>query len=446
MAGFDGETAVQWAKQNLREGCRVELTGLSSEDLNGQHGSISGSYLAYRGRWPVVVDGTGRKLSCKPTNLKASSTATVSTRPQMTKPRRLASCGHCGAEKVLGALKRCTRCRAAHYCNSDCQRAHWTLGGHQEACREQFACTICLDDGEDPLPIQCGCACRDAAGCAHIACKVEYAKHQGLGYHDDWYSCPTCKQDYTGAMQLRLAEALCQRLKGRSAEAEDDLFAQSNLAGAYERAGRFAEANALQQELLATRRRVFGPNHAETLVVAGSLGTTLLSQGKDVEAEAVYRDTLERQRELLGPEHEHTLGTSSSLATALQNQGKFAEAEPVLRDTLAIQERVLGEGHTSTLNTDNGLAVLLVNTGKHAEAEGLCRIGLAHATRTLGPEHPASLAMARTLAITLGKQGQTTEAAALLAATLATQQRVMGPEHPDVQDTAQMLRCYSGKV
>ena len=64
------EAVVHSPTQTLRKGCRVELTGLSSEDLNGQRGTISGSYIAARERWPVVVDGTGRKLSCKPSNLK----------------------------------------------------------------------------------------------------------------------------------------------------------------------------------------------------------------------------------------------------------------------------------------------------------------------------------------------------------------------------------------
>ena len=53
------ETAEQAGEQHLREGCRIELTGLSSEGLNGQRGGISGSYLAAQARWPVVVDGTG---------------------------------------------------------------------------------------------------------------------------------------------------------------------------------------------------------------------------------------------------------------------------------------------------------------------------------------------------------------------------------------------------
>jgi hypothetical protein len=64
---------TQTPTQNLREGCRVELTGLSSKDLNGQRGH-SGGYFTDRGRWPVVLDGTGRKLSCKPTNLKVLAT------------------------------------------------------------------------------------------------------------------------------------------------------------------------------------------------------------------------------------------------------------------------------------------------------------------------------------------------------------------------------------
>jgi hypothetical protein len=59
------ETAEQAGGQHLRGGCRNELTGFSSEDLNGKRGGIRGSYLDDRGRWPVVVDGTGRKLSCK---------------------------------------------------------------------------------------------------------------------------------------------------------------------------------------------------------------------------------------------------------------------------------------------------------------------------------------------------------------------------------------------
>ena len=410
------------AEQNLHVGCRVELTGLSREDLNGQRGGISGS--ANRGRWPVAVDGTGSELSCKPTNL-----------------RSLATCGHCSAEKVLDALKKCGKCRAVHYCDGACQRAHWKGGGHKELCREQFACTICLDDDAYPLPIQCGCGCRDAAGCAHVACKAEYAAHRGPGYHMGWFECPTCKQSYTGPMNLGLAEALWKRLQGRPAEDRDRLCAQNDLAISYMQAGRLAEAESLYRDLLAVRRHVDGPDHQQTLLVAGNLGTTLLNLGKHSEAEVVLRDTLSRQQDVLGPEHKCTLCTAGSLAGALQNQGKDAEAEPKVRHTLAIQQRVLGEGHFDTLSTAYSLALLLAKSGKYAEAVELGRGTLTQATRTLGPDHPLSLRVAYPLAAALGEQGQTTEAVALLTATLATQQRVLGPGHPETLKTVHLLQC-----
>ena len=423
MATADG--SIQSVEQNLHEGCRVELTGLRSEDLNGQRGGISGSYLADGERWPVAVDGTGRELSCKPNNLRA-----------------LATCGHCGAEKALGAMKKCGKCRAVHYCDGACQRAHWKRGGHKGMCREQFACTICLDDDAYPLPIQCGCGCRDAAGCAHVACKAEYAAHQGPGFHTGWLECPTCKQKYTGAMKLDLAEALCTRLQERPGEDDDRLLAQTTLANAHMQAGRVAEAVGLNRDILAVRRRVDGPDHQQTLLVAGNLGTTLLHQGKHSEAEVLLRDTLAGQQVAFGPEHIYTLHTAGGLALALQNQCKEAEAEPVVRNTLSIQQRVLGEGHVDTIDTARNLASLLAKTGRYADAGELARGTLAQATRTLGPDHPLSLLLAYSLALALALcgQGQTTAAVALLTATLATQQRVLGPAHPDTQETAKMLQ------
>ena len=190
-----------------------------------------------------------------------------------------------------------------HYCDGHgaCQRAHWKRGGHKQACKERLACIICLNNEEHPLAIQCGCGCRDANGRAHVACKAAYAAHQGPGYHEGWYACLTCKQDYTGAMQLGLAETLWVRLHGRPAEDDDRLAAQNTLANAYAQAGRFAEAEPLDRDLLATRRCVDDPNHMDTLLVAGNVGSVLLHQGKHSAAEAVLRDTLERNREALGP-------------------------------------------------------------------------------------------------------------------------------------------------
>jgi hypothetical protein len=54
-------------------------------------------------------------------------------RPDVSAARRR-TCAHCGAHDQAGggALKACTRCQAVHYCNRECQRAHWKA--HKKDC------------------------------------------------------------------------------------------------------------------------------------------------------------------------------------------------------------------------------------------------------------------------------------------------------------------------
>ena len=357
------------------------------------------------------------------------------------------ACSACGKQLASTAdnnqdWKRCGRCKQGFYCGKACQVEHWKRGGHKQACTEPMDCCICLHNDGPPLPIQGGCACRGAAGCAHVSCRITAAEYQRMGYHTGWIICTTCNQKYTGPMHLDLAKALWARLKGRSAEDPHRLAAQNNLAIAYTELGHVDEAEPLYRDNHATWRRVHGPNHAQTLSGAGNLGVALLAQNKYSDAETLFRDTLERQREVLGPEHESTLSTASTLAIALQQQGKHAEAVPVMRDTLAAMQRVLCEGHTNILSTTGNLALGLASAGQHAEAVALGRSALPQAKRTLGPDHPSTLVLARTLAITLSKQGQAMEAETLFKATLATQQRVLDRGHPDTQLTARAMEIY----
>ena len=355
------------------------------------------------------------------------------------------ACSACG--KQLGGSTashphwhKCSRCKLAFYCNAGCQRQHWKRGGHKQACKEPMCCSICLDNDGPPLPIQGGCGCRAEAGCAHVACRVQAAEHQKIGYHAGWYTCTTCKQGFTGAMELGLAEALWARQRRKPAWNADRLHAQNLLAGAYSSQGRYTEAAELIRQLLTTSQCRVGADHANALTVALNLGSVLNNQGKPSEAEAVLRDTLPRMHRVHGPEHERTLCTARALAATLQSQQKYDEAEPLLRDTLAIQRRVHGDGHSETLMTCRDSAKMLTDMRRCSDAEELSRGALAHARRTLGPEHPDTLGIARVLGGALsGQQGKAVEAAALLTDTLAIQQRVRGPDHLDTRLTAQCL-------
>ena len=355
-------------------------------------------------------------------------------------------CSACG-KQLAGTTashqnwQKCSRCKQAFYCDSDCQRVHWKRGGHKRACKEPMACSICLDNDGPPLPIQGGCGCREEAGCAHVACRVQAANHQGLGFHEGWHACTTCKQPYTGAMALGLAEALWERHRRKPARNFDRLAAQNLLAGAYEALGRNTEAADIYRELLAATLRRGGADHEHTLLAALNLGMTLSNQDKDSEAEALLRDTLPRMQRVYGPEHEHALDTARGLAAALQNQRKFTEAEPLLRDTLAMQQRVHGGAHPQTFRTCRDLATLLTNTRRYSDAEALLRGALAQARRTLGPDHPLTLNTASVLGDCLSRQqGTAVEAEALLKGNLAMLLHVQGPDHPHTRQTALCLQ------
>ena len=261
---------------------------------------------------------------------------------------RQATCRHHGQPQHW---QKCSRRKQAFYCNAGCQREHWKQGGHKQACKEPMGCSICLDNDGPPLPIQGGCGCRAEAGCAHVACRVQAAEYQGTGHHTGWYTCTTCKQLYTGAMELGLAEALWERHRRKPARNPDRLSAQNLLASAYMAQGRYAEAEELYRKLLAATQRLVGADHEDTLIVALNLAMALRNQGKNSEAEAVLRDILLKMQRANGPEHEETLCAARELAAVLHNLRKYDEAEPLLRDTLAIQRRVHGDSHLATVVT-----------------------------------------------------------------------------------------------
>jgi serine/threonine protein kinase/Tfp pilus assembly protein PilF len=203
------------------------------------------------------------------------------------------------------------------------------------------------------------------------------------------------------------------------------------MADVYDNLGLYPRAHLLQQKTVGIRRRIFGPEHPDTLRSMNNLATVLSHEGHDAEAEELDRETLDIRRRVVGPEHPATLTSMNNLALVLNHKGHNAEAEKLDRETLDIRRRVLGPEHPDTLTSMNNLANVLNDEGHNAEAEKLYRETLDIRWRVLGPDHPQTLVLMGNLANLLNDEGHYVEAEKLDRETLDIRRRVLGPEHPD---------------
>ena len=45
-------------------------------------------------------------------------------------------CSACGKPKSkYQKLRKCSGCHAVQYCNTECQKKHWKIGGHKKECK-----------------------------------------------------------------------------------------------------------------------------------------------------------------------------------------------------------------------------------------------------------------------------------------------------------------------
>jgi tetratricopeptide (TPR) repeat protein len=154
-----------------------------------------------------------------------------------------------------------------------------------------------------------------------------------------------------GPCSLGLAAAWWSTAQRLPEKNDQRMAAANNLASALASQNKHEEAETMFRLLLATVRRVRGPEHERTLSASMNLANVLDSQGKHLEAETTYRELLTVQQRVMGPEHPNTLLIAINLARGLQSRGKNAEAETLYRDTLPLQRRVSGPEHPDTLRT-----------------------------------------------------------------------------------------------
>ena len=227
---------------------------------------------------------------------------------------------------------------------------------------------------------------------------------------------------------LEQSVATRRRLLGE--EHPDTLAAMADLARLYGSMGHRAEAEKLDDRILERRRRLLGEEHPETLDAMAALAFIYRNQGRLEEAEKLDQRVLEARRRVLGEDHPDTLETMTELAAVYNYEKRYAEAEALYRPAIEKLRRVLGEGNSVTLKNIVFLADVYAAEHRFAEAEALHRDARERLRRLLGDDHPLTIQATNNLASLYADEGRYADAEPLFREALERKKRVFGADHP----------------
>ena len=115
----------------------------------------------------------------------------------------------------------------------------------------------------------------------------------------------------------------------------------------------------------------FDDNPAVEAAIRQTVGDTYLELGLYPEGQPHMERALELRRRVLGPEHADTLTSMNNLAMLYEARGQYETAEPLHTQALEVKRRVLGPEHPEVLMSMNNLATLYKARGQYEKSEAL---------------------------------------------------------------------------
>ncbi len=194
--------------------------------------------------------------------------------------------------------------------------------------------------------------------------------------------------------------------------------------------GMAAESLSVFERSHATRARLLGEDHPDTLEALHGKAQALEDSGRLDQAVPILEDTLARRTLVLGPDHESVIESQSDLAVAYWEIGRLDEAVKLQEKALAMVQAKLGENHLDSLTIMDNLAVIQAAAGHPEKAVPLHEKTLAMLQEKLGPDHPTTLVTLNNLGRALESAGQVDQAISLHQKTLELLKTKLHEDHP----------------
>jgi Tetratricopeptide repeat len=162
------------------------------------------------------------------------------------------------------------------------------------------------------------------------------------------------KREWSKYVGERAVNGLLKRL---GPEDPKTLTAMFNLARTYLHLGDHHKSHELLVWVLKKRKRLFGPDHPDTLMARNEFGMLLCARNQHLAvAERLVANVLESRKKILGEEHAYTLWSVNDLSKVLCDRGRPEEAVKMLEEIRPVVKRTLGDEHIGMSMTLSNLA------------------------------------------------------------------------------------------
>jgi serine/threonine-protein kinase len=162
------------------------------------------------------------------------------------------------------------------------------------------------------------------------------------------------RQDEAEAEYRRVIAALA-RLANAPGIGETRLIHSFNLLELLNERGRYRDAKAFGEDVLAEAERTLGRDHIVTLETRDALGVTALGLGDAAAAEALHRAAFAAKQHALGDDSPYTATARYRRALALVRLGRNEEARAELEAARDTRRKVLGAEHPDTQAAERAL-------------------------------------------------------------------------------------------